>query len=294
MPEPDDENRLVGLSRREIDALVSDLIRAEDSAAGEASPPAGGRHAVDRPAAEQSLVSGPAGGSSVLDWLRHLGAAVSVVLVICAALVLVRWWPHYSERGLPSGPRTYADGHYAFLLTQSDSSDEPVGFDPCTTVQVAIDTDGATSTIRSDVERVVASIDQVSGLHLTTLGVGETLSSTTNVILVSFQDPSSDTHLNDTMIGVGGFLSVRQPTQDGTAYVAHGFVTLNRHRYNSASHDSQLLSLARQFGHAVGLANINGHELMSTDLHQGVRHFGHGDLTGLALLGRLPCAGASA
>ena len=46
----------------------------------------------------------------------------------------------------------------------------------------------------------------------------------------------------------------------------------------------------RSLAQLVGLAEVDAPgELMSVD-HEGRTTFGHGDLTGLALLGRVPCA----
>ncbi|RLV50047.1 hypothetical protein D9V37_09295 [Nocardioides mangrovicus] len=198
----------------------------------------------------------------------------------------------YSEAGLPSHPTHYADGTYRFMRTQPLDPTQPVGYNPCRFIEVEINYADATPTIAADVERIARDMLQVSGLHLRYVGASQRthLAPPSGRILVSFTRASNDTSMNDAIAGRGGSSSYTSGYPDQTLYYVGGTVTLNADTYNRSTHDQQLLILAHEFGHAVGLAHAPGAELMNADAWgYRLHHWAHGDLTGLARLGELPC-----
>ena len=212
-----------------------------------------------------------------------------VALLMLAATVAARLNPDPGFRStpLPDRPTTYPDGHYAFLMTQPGNPEQPVGYDPCREVRVLVDFDGAPDGFSRMVKDTLHDLDQVSGLRLryagATRGVPDGADGT---VVVRFASATTEPDLAHAA-GRGG--SVPTVGANGMEYYRWGRVRLND-RFGSYGERAGLTILHHEFGHVVGLDHVaSGDEIMFPG-NYGRASYAHGDLTGLALLGRLPCA----
>ena len=214
-------------------------------------------------------------------------------LVLLLVAVAVRGGspdPNSGLGGVPAEPTTYTDGHYAFMQMQPNGSDVPVGYNPCQKVQVEINYADATPDIYELTQHTLAQVNRASGLHLEYAGASQQKRDSQSLsgrLLIAFDDISRDSSLRDAA-ATGGSRSYTTTPDGVTKYYVGGTITLNTAEFNHYSHHSQALVLAHEIGHALGLDHTTGDEVM-TPGNYGVANWGHGDLTALALLGRIPC-----
>lgn len=194
------------------------------------------------------------------------------------------------EAPLPSSPHLYGDGSYKFLRTQPGNPAVPVGYNPCRTISVVVNLDGAPDDGLDLVRTAIDHIHRASGLDIRYAGSSSARPSRggTGPVLVTWAHPLEVPALGGDTVGLGGSSSFSGPG-GGTVRYTGGQVTLDGPAFKRLGRADQQAVVDHEFGHVVGLAHVpDRHELMFRQ-NVGLDHFGHGDLTGLAMLGKLPC-----
>ncbi|GGF55750.1 hypothetical protein GCM10011519_32110 [Marmoricola endophyticus] len=230
-------------------------------------------------------------------------AVVVVVVVVAVSGWLYAFAPQSLPTALtepfrgpeaPSSPRVYDDGSYRFARTQP-SGRGPVGYDPCRPVDVQVNLDGAPEGALAMVRTTLSRIHRASGLDLRLDGTtdrrpGRVLGG--RPVLVAWSTPTAVPELKGDVVGIGGSAAPAQPRGDADATVHYvtGQLVLDRQDFADLGDTSRQAVLDHEMGHVVGLAHVDDRDELMYPRAHGVTRFGHGDLTGLALLGRVPCA----
>jgi hypothetical protein len=191
---------------------------------------------------------------------------------------------------LPSHPQIYRDGTYKFLRTQPGNPAVPVGYNPCRKIEVVVNLKGAPDDGRELVLTAIDHIHQASGLDLRYAGSSNERPSRGRggPVLVSWADPDEVPALGGSTVGLGGSGFLGGPS-GGTVHYSSGQVTLDGPAFANLGRSEQQAIVDHEFGHVVGLAHVPDRSELMYRENVGLTHFGHGDLTGLALLGRVPC-----
>ncbi|MEP6814494.1 MAG: hypothetical protein ABI873_02955 [Marmoricola sp.] len=194
------------------------------------------------------------------------------------------------EAPLPSAPHIYRDGSYKFLRTQPGNSAAPVGYNPCRKILVVVNLKGAPTDGMDLVSTAIDHIHRASGLDLRYAGPSSKRPGRgrSGPVLVSWADPTEVPDLRGDTVGVGGSGYFTLPGS-GTVHYSSGEVTLDAPAFARLGRAEQQAVVDHEFGHVVGLAHVADRNELMYRANVGLTHFGHGDLTGLALLGKVPC-----
>lgn len=197
------------------------------------------------------------------------------------------------------------DGTYAFLATQSNNKNEPVGYDPCKTIKVEVNPAGGPAEYRSLVDEALAHAGDEAGLQLEDVGTTDERPHwqddqvpifgvpRSRPVLISWADEDEVPQLAGRTAGIGGSLAVADSS--GRQRYVTGGVTLDTDVYDELMQTPKGRAEARaillhELGHVLGLAHVEDPaELMYSD-NVGLLDYGPGDLAGLARVGRTPCA----
>ena len=192
----------------------------------------------------------------------------------------------------PIAPRIYADGAYRFTRTQPGPSTKPVGYDPCRTVYVEVNLDGAPRGAMLVLQRTLARVHRASGLDLRIKGTtdrrpGEIFGA--RPVLVAWATPSTVPQLRGGVVGIGGSATPARTDKGETVHYVSGQLVLDKTDFAGLSESQRQAVMDHEFGHVVGLAHVKDRNQIMYPTSAGQIYYGHGDLTGLALLGRVPC-----
>jgi len=199
-------------------------------------------------------------------------------------------------RPLPVPGLVDRGGTYAFTHTQG-GSDQPVGYDPCVTVEVEINPEGAPDGYEDLVDTAIARIERASGLDLEVVGTTDmrprehsARPPTRRPVLVAWATADEVPDLAGDVAGIGGSTAVTE--LGGRLSFVTGQVVLDADVYAAYGPGDRAYAQAivdHEFGHLVGLAHVDDpYELMYAD-NNGATGWGPGDLEGLARLGRIGC-----
>jgi hypothetical protein len=241
---------------------------------------------------------------------------VTVLLLVALAMVLpgtlppsVRDLVGIGPAPLGSPPEVSGGGSHRFLQHQPGDEGAPVAYSPCEPIRVKVNPDGADDPERAReiVLDAMAEVARATGLRMQyagdsedrpswrsatkPLGSGAVLGGTQSA-LVSFADEDEVSQLEGRVAGVGGSASVRR---NGVATYVTGQVTLDTDTFNDLLRDPGGAAVARaitmhELGHLVGLDHVDDERELMYAHNRGQLDFGPGDRTGLAALGRGPCA----
>jgi hypothetical protein len=202
------------------------------------------------------------------------------------------------ERRLPAVAVVDAGGAFTYALTQPGSSD-PVGWDPCRTVEYALNPAGMPDGARPLVSRAVARISAATGLELSDDGdtdrrpfAGSFLRfGGRGPVVIGWADSTEFPELAGEVAGIGG----GGPEEGGGGRLRYvtGGVVLDTEVFTDANVDLQPRVLeaivVHELAHVIGLGHVSEPmELMFTN-NSGQIELGPGDREGLARLGSLPC-----
>lgn len=194
------------------------------------------------------------------------------------------------EAPLPSSPHIYQDGTYKFLRTQPGNPAQPVGYSPCRTIEVVVNLEGAPGDGLELVRTAIDHVHRASGLDLRYAGQSAERPGRGRggPVLVAWADPSEVPALDGSTVGLGGSSYLGAPGR-GTVHYSSGQVTLDGPAFARLGQDERQAVVDHEFGHVVGLAHVPDRDELMFRQNVGLTRFGHGDLTGLALLGKVPC-----
>lgn len=188
-------------------------------------------------------------------------------------------------------------GSFEFSETQP-GTDEPVGYDPCGVIEVAVNPRGAPDGYDRLVDTAIAHTSEASGLKFKRVGLTDDRNFSRGgvslvgnpPVLVGWATPEEVPALAGDVAGIGGSGAIYTGT--GRKRYATGMVVLDRDVFESFTRMDALSAQAivdHEFGHLVGLAHVDDpDELMYHD-NVGQTTYGPGDREGLARLGRIDC-----
>lgn len=195
---------------------------------------------------------------------------------------------------------TPGEGTFKFLLTQR-GSDEPVGYDPCESIEYVVDPQGAPPDWGQLIDTAVNDTERASGLRFRYVGTteqrpfdangGGLVGDVRSPAVIGFADEAEIPDLAGAVAGVGG--SEAAASARGDLYYVTGSVALDTDVFGHAStgedRDRLQAIVDHEFGHLVGLDHVPSETELMSPVNVGQTWYGPGDLEGLARLGAIPC-----
>jgi hypothetical protein len=267
--------------------------------------------ALDRWYAEQAAPTRRSGDGR----RRFLVATVTVVIALLATgHLLHKQGLTLGIEGLQErrgeGPAATPPGSdaYRFLAHQAGRPDEPVTYDPCSTMHIVVNDTLAPAGSDHILAEAVSAVASATGLRLVVDGRTDEAPTRArplrdpahygrgwSPVLVAWTTPEQVPGLKGRPAGLGGSNPVMDEMSGRSTYVT-GSVTLDAPVLTGIlgrpDGEAEVRAIVmHELGHVVGLAHVDDpRELMYAD-NLGQKAFGPGDLTGLAALGRGRCAG---
>lgn len=192
---------------------------------------------------------------------------------------------------------TDGDGSYAFAMTQRGSR-EPVTYDPCRVIEVAVNPEGASEGYDELVDTAIRRTGEATGFAFERIGTSNDRDFSARgsrfgsrpPVLVAWATAEEVPDLAGNVAGIGGSTAVDLGT--GRLRYVTGIVVLDRDQFDAFDEDEEVYAQAivdHEFGHLVGLDHVDDPgELMNAE-NRGVTSYGPGDREGLARLGRVDC-----
>lgn len=181
------------------------------------------------------------------------------------------------------------DGTFAYAMTQADGV-EPVGFDPCQTIEIVINPRNAPDEYAEMVDTAIEHTAGATGLTMEVVGESDdrtfSLRGPDLPVIVAWADEDEVPELQGDVRGLGGSTSLSFGSE--RRYVS-GMVVIDTDdgSFDLGARISQGI-LDHEFGHLVGLGHVDDSgELMNPTPSQ--LSYGPGDLEGLANLGDIEC-----
>ncbi len=242
---------------------------------------------------------------------RHsTSTAFSVVVALALVVAAVLFHPSSqmeavrrlvglgAERRLPALEVVDAGGTFTFSMTQPGSS-APVGWDPCKTVEYAVNPAGMPEGARPMIDRAIARISAASGLAFEDAGDTDRRPFTgslvrlggSNPVVIGWADAGEYAELGGDVAGLGG--GAAEDGATGRLHYVTGGVVLDREVFTAANVAERPRVMeaivVHELAHVVGLGHVGEPmELMFGD-NAGQVELGPGDREGLARLGSVPC-----
>lgn len=190
-------------------------------------------------------------------------------------------------------------GEYSFMMSQPLDRSEPVAYDPCSTIGVVVNPDGAPDDWEDQVQTALDHVAGPTGLTFDLEGTTDERPSLTrplrdperygagwSPVLVSWSDAEEMPGLAGDTVGLGG----SQPAKvDGRFWWVTGSITIDRREFVALDADHQQAVLDHELGHVVGLGHVRDPEQLMAQNNYGRTTWGNGDLEGFARLGDVPC-----
>ena len=202
------------------------------------------------------------------------------------------------ERRLPAPVIDQRGGAFTFAMRQSGST-EPVGWNPCDTVEYAVNPAGMPDGARALVERAVSRISEATGLEFEDDGDTDRRPFAgsfvrlggTGPVVIGWGDAAEFPELEGGVVGLGGAAPDDGP--GGRRYYVGGGLVLDTDVFTAANVAERPRVMeaivVHELAHVVGLGHVaEPMELMFGD-NSGQVELGPGDREGLARVGSLPC-----
>jgi hypothetical protein len=208
-------------------------------------------------------------------------------------------------RGLPAA-LTRSSSSYRFTVLQADGK-TPVAYDPCRPVHYVVRAQGAPVGGEGMLSEAVQQVARATGLQFRDDGTTSEAPSRQREpfqkdrygdrwapVLIAWVTPQENPDFAADVVGKGGSIRLGLPGQP-QVYVS-GQVELDAAKLTAmltrpGGRDLARAVIEHELGHLVGLAHVTDPtQLMYPQTRPGVTDYAAGDLTGLATLGRGPCA----
>lgn len=201
------------------------------------------------------------------------------------------WLGTSPERLLPARDITTGSGDYSFMATQP-GSEEPVSYDPCSVIEVAINPEGAPEDHQEMVETSLQRTSEATGFEFELVGTTQARDindmSVDDPVLVMWAGADEVPELDGNVAGVGG--SYRLGPAEGPLYYVTGFVVLDVEDFSAIRSESIRQAIVdHEFAHLVGLGHVDDRHQLMHEAGGVNRGYGNGDIAGLAALGAVPC-----
>ena len=187
-------------------------------------------------------------------------------------------------------------GSYAFTATQRGSK-EPVAYDPCRVIEVAVNPEGAPDDYDELVDTAIERTGDATGLRFVRVGTTDDRDFSRRAgiasrppVLVAWATSEEVPDLEGDIAGIGGSAAMDAGT--GRLRYVTGIVVLDQDTFGDFEDDEQPLAQAimdHEFGHLVGLDHVDDPGELMNDGNVGVTTYGPGDREGLARLGSVAC-----
>lgn len=195
---------------------------------------------------------------------------------------------------------------YAFIRTQ-DRGGEPVAYDPCRPIHYVVRPDQAPPGGAALVKEAVDRVSRATGLRFVADGGTTELPSRDRdafqpkrygdrwaPVLIAWRTAKQYPPLAGDTVGEGGSVAIGvdgRPTVFVSGQVVLDGPDLRDMMRTAGGREEALGVLLHELGHVVGLDHVKDRtQLMYRSTVRGITDYGDGDLTGLAALGRGPCA----
>ncbi|PVG81778.1 hypothetical protein DDE18_17580 [Nocardioides gansuensis] len=249
-----------------------------------------------------------AGSSPVLVGLVVVGVVLAGLLALRPGGDLMT-----VARMLGIAPEIYANppeftpgqGEFRFLRTQSgragSADGEPVGYDPCTPIEYAVNPAGAPDGWSELIETGIEHTEWATGLDFQYVGETELrpfndlqhdfIAAKDQPVVIGFGDASEFPGLADDVAGIGGSVAFTGGgAGPGRTYFTTGSIALDVDIFTDDAHPAELQAIVdHELGHVVGLDHVDSPAELMHATNLGRTTYGEGDLEGLARLGSLPC-----
>jgi hypothetical protein len=188
-------------------------------------------------------------------------------------------------------------GPYRFVHTQPGTQ-VPVGYNPCQSIKVAVNPQGAPSNYSELVDTAIRHISEASGLRFQRVADTEDRNfhrgyagtGPRPAVLVAWATTTEVPALEGNVIGVAA--SARMNLYQRQEY-STGMVALDRFDFMdfdmSTDRPYAQAILDHEFAHLVGLDHVHDEDELMNEENVGLTSFGPGDREGLARLGALDC-----
>ena len=235
----------------------------------------------------------------VLPGLLVTGLILSAVVALSPAedMRAIRRLVGFDNDRLGTAPQVpHGVGSYAFMQTQP-GSDEPVAYDPCRVIEVAVNPAGAPDDYDELVDTAIAHTSGATGLKFERVGLtddrdvvgdGQPLLGR-RPVLVAWATDEEVPELAGDVAGIGGSVAVETSPEaalrDRTGHPRRRHLRLLRRRREPRSQ----AIVDHEFGHLVGLGHVHDPGELMYDDNLGRTTYGPGDREGLARLGSVDC-----
>ena len=189
---------------------------------------------------------------------------------------------------------------YEFMAHQPGDPNDPVTYNPCRTIRVVVNPEGAPADWEELVETSLDHVSDASGLNLAFVDVTDEPASDRQrpdsdperygagptPVLVAWSDASRIPDLAGNTAGLGGS---QADFDDGRLYWVTGAVTLDSEDYAVMNRGGQQAVLDHEFAHVLGLNHVDDPTQLMYAENYGRERFAEGDLAGLKAVGDAPC-----
>lgn len=260
---------------------------------------------LDRLDSEYGLGAMPSTTTSPRRARRHTsGPALLVTALVLGGIVVfspeenaltLRRLLGFDDERLGAVPQVQeGQGPYSFMQTQF-GSDEPVGYDPCRPVEIAVNPEGAPANHDELVATALERTAAATGLQLVRVADTDERDIRTGPYpkrrpaLIMWAGADEVPQLRGDVAGIGGSVAAGDP---GRLRYVTGRIVLDRDLFASLGPREVVHAQAivdHELAHLVGLGHVDDPGELMHEAASSTLTFGPGDLEGLARLGAISC-----